>query len=454
MQLAHALFGTERMAEVFSGDAFVRQMLAFEAALSRVEAETGVIPEHAATAIEAACRGEAFDTAAIFREAVASGTPVIPLVRLLTGRVVGEGTKYVHWGATSQDAIDTALVLQMRDGLALIEEDLLGLADGCATLAERHRHTVMAGRTLLQQALPITFGLKAARWLAMVCRQVQALHTVQAGALVLQFGGAAGTLASLGDQGPRVSALLAAELGLGEPDLPWHTERDRIASVVAALGVLAGAMGKIAADILLLAQTEVGEVSEGGEPGKGGSSAMPHKRNPVDAVGAAAAARLAIAQVPVILAGMVQEHERAAGAWQAEWAAIPDLFRYTAGAVDRVRRAVTGLEVVPARMRDNLAATHGLVMSEALSMALAPHVGRDEAQRLVQAACRCAVAQDRHLREVAIDDERIRAVLSEADIDQSLDPSTYLGSADTFIDRALQAHRELPAGRPGSTPGG
>jgi 3-carboxy-cis,cis-muconate cycloisomerase len=441
--LAGAMFGTEPMAAAFSGESFVRYMLAFEAALARAEARAGVIPDQAAEEIAAACRPELFDVVAIFQEAAKASTPVIPLTRLLTERVQGDGKRYVHWGATSQDAIDTAIVLQMRDGLTLLDEGLLALGAGCAALAERHRHTVMAGRTLLQQALPITFGLKAARWLAMVCRQTRALRAVQAEALVVQFGGAAGTLASLGNQGIAVSKEIATELGLQEPDLPWHTERDRIATVATTLGVLAGAMGKIATDILLLAQSEVGEVSEAAEPGRGGSSTMPQKRNPVDAMEASAAARLAIGLVPVVLAGMVQEHERAAGGWQAEWAAIPDLFCYTAGALDRVRNAIAGLEVDTERMRANLTLTHGLIMAEALSMALARHIGREQAHQIVQTLSRRAIAQGQDLQQAAFADEQVRAVLPVDAIERALDPSAYLGSTDTFIERALQSYRQL-----------
>lgn len=443
MELADTLFSTPAMVATFSGEAHVRQMLAFEAALARAEARAGLIPEQAADAIAAGCRAEAIDVAALAREAVAAGTPAIPLVRLLTDLVQGEGRKFVHWGATSQDAIDTALVLQMRDGLDLLGIGLVGVAEAGAALAERHRRTLMAGRTLLQQALPITFGLKAARWLALATRQARTLCGVRAQALVVQFGGAAGTLAALGDRGIQVMELLAAELGLGTPDLPWHTERDRIAAVAASLGAVAGAMAKIAQDVALLSQTEVGEVTEAAAPGKGGSSAMPQKRNAVDAIEAIAAARLAIGQVPVILSAMAQEHERGAGGWQAEWAAIPALFRYTAGAVERARAAVDGLEIDVGRMRENLESTHGLVMAEALSLALARKLGKPEAHRILQAATRRATETGASLRQVALDDGQVRGALSPQEIDRALEPAAYLGSADTFIDRALQEFAEL-----------
>src|SRR5712692_3808232 len=286
-----ALFSTPPMSAAFSPRAHVRGMLRFEAALAHAEARVGIVPQEAAAIITANCREELFDVAALYREAAVAGTPAIPLVRMLTARVEGDAQKFVHWGATSQDAIDTALMLQMRDGIDLLVDGLQGVCVACATLAEQHRHTLMAGRTLLQQALPITFGLKAARWLALAVRQVHALREHREQTLAVQLGGAAGTLASLGHHGLQVVELLAGELGLSAPDLPWHSERDRIAGVAGTLGVAAGAMAKIAGDVAHLAQTEVGEASEGAVPGKGGSSAMPQKHNPVDVTFAIASAR-------------------------------------------------------------------------------------------------------------------------------------------------------------------
>lgn len=445
-QSSEALFSTPPMFAAFSSTAHVCAMLAFEAALARAEASAGIIPQEAARAIAAACDVEHFDIAALYREAATAGTPAIPLVRMLTARVEGEARKYVHWGATSQDVIDTALMLQMREGLDLLLAGLLDVCASCATLAEKHRHTLMAGRTLLQQALPITFGLKAARWLALATRQVEALREQREKALAVQLGGAAGTLASLGEQGLQVVELLAAELHLPAPDLPWHTERDRVAHIAAALGIVCGAMAKIAGDVALLAQSEVGEVSEGAAPGKGGSSAMPQKRNPVDATGTMAAARLAIGEVPVILSAMQQEHERAVGGWQAEWVAFPNLFCYTAGAVEHVRGAVSGLEIDEARMKANLDASGGLIMSESLTMMLARKVGRPEAFRIVQSIGKQISGSDKTLRQATLENEEVRAVLSPEEIEVALDPAGYLGSADVFIDRALAAYARV---RPG-----
>ena len=437
------LFTTPAMAELFSARALVGSMLRVEAALARALARAGVIPAAAAEAIAAACRVELYDPNAILVETATAGTPVIPLVRMLTERVDASARGYVHLGATSQDVADTALVLQMRDGIALLGRELHEVAECAATLADRHRRTVMAGRTLLQQASPITFGLKAARWLALTVRQMRALESLRATALPLQFGGAVGTLAALGDAGPAVAACLAEELALPEPDLPWHAERDRIANIAAALGVTAGAMSKIAGDVVLLSQTEVGELSEGAQPGKGGSSAMPQKRNPVDAMSALAAARLAVALVPALMSGE-QEHERAVGSWQAEWVAVPHVFRHTAGAAGHVRRLLAALEVHEDRMRRNLDLAGGTLMAEALSVALAAHLGRVDAQSAVKAVSERALREAITLQRAAVEDARIAGVLSADEIAHALDPARHLGSTDALIDRALACFRGQP----------
>ena len=438
MALADAAFSTPEMVSVFSGENQVRQMLAFEAALARAEARLGVIPAEAADGI-AAVRVEDLDLEALFNDAVPAGTLTIPLVRQLGQRVEA---KYVHWGATSQDAMDTGLVLQVRQALDLLEHELLRLGGICSTLAEQHRRTLMPGRTLLQQALPITFGLKAARWLGLVSRQLTALRDLRPRVLVVQFGGAAGTLASLGADGLRVLDCLADELGLIAPELPWHAERDRMASLAACLGLVAGGMAKIAGDVALLAQTEVLEVAEAAAPGKGGSSTLPQKRNPVYAVEAVAAARLAVGLVPVVLAAMHQEHERAAGGWQAEWSAVPDLFRWTSGAVARTCWALDGLDVFPDRMLANL---DEMAMSESLSMALAAHLGKERAHALIQAVTKRALSSRKSLRDAALEEAHVRSALDESAIDQALDPRNYLGATDTFIDRSLSAWRSTIA---------
>ena len=437
------LFSTAKMSAAFSSEAHVQGMLSFEAALAHAEAQVGIMPLEAANAIAACCKVELFDVAALYREAVNAGTPAIPLVRMLTAQVKSDAQRFVHWGATSQDAIDTALMLLMRDGLALLIADIQDTCASCAALAEQHRHTLMIGRTLLQQALPITFGLKAARWLALATRQLSALRERTRQSLAVQLGGAAGTLASLGNDGLPVVELLAKELDLPVPDLPWHTERDRIAEIASTLGIVAGAMAKIAQDIALLAQTEVAEVSEGAVAGKGGSSAMPQKRKPVDATAALASARLAVGMVPVVLAAMTQEHERAVGGWQAEWVAIPQLFCTTACAVEHVRIAIAGLQVDAAHMSANLALTKGLVMAESLTMALATHIGRPAAYRIVQDACNRVISSGVSLQQIAAEEYQITTILSHAEIAQALDPAHYLGSTNLFIDRALATYSAL-----------
>jgi 3-carboxy-cis,cis-muconate cycloisomerase len=441
------LFSTPAMDELFSPRATIAYMLHVERALARALARAEVVPADAADAIAAQCNPELYDVDAIFAEAAAAGTLVIPLVRMLTERVDAHARGYVHWGATSQDIADTAMVLQIHEGLELLANDLQGVADGAATLAERHRRTLMAGRTLLQHAAPITFGLKAARWLALTVRQLRALDALRplrTRGLPLQFGGAVGTLASLGESGPAVEFALAGEVALSGADLPWHAERDRLATVGATLGVLAGAMSKIANDVVLLSQTEVGELSEGASPGKGGSSAMPQKRNPVDAMSALAASRLAIAMVPTLMSGLEQEHERSAGAWQAEWVAVPHIFRHTAGAVAHARQLLEGLEVHEDRMRKNLDLAGGTLMAESLSVALAAKLGRVDAQSVVNAASERALREGITLQRAAAEDERISNTLSGEEIERALDPTRYLGSTDIYVDRALASFRQYP----------
>jgi 3-carboxy-cis,cis-muconate cycloisomerase len=438
------LFGpsltTPAMAEATSDRAWLAAMLEVEAGLAEAESAAGLMPAEAAAAIRAACEAvDSFDIDQIGREAVAAANPVVPLVRALTRAVPAEAAVYVHLGATSQDILDTALMLIAKRALDLLLADLEGLAAGCARLAERHRDSVMPGRTLLQQAVPITFGLKAAGWLLGVTEAAERLAELRQGRLAVQLGGAAGTLASLGEAGLAVASGLAHKLGIAEPPLPWHSDRTRIAQLGSALAIAAAAAGKIALDIVLLAQTEVAEVAEG-EPGV--SSAMPHKRNPVAAIEADACARGAAAQAAVLLASMRAEHERAAGAWQSEWHAVGEAFRLTAGAVARTRAAVEGLTVDVARMRANLDLGGGLLMSEAVVEALAARLGRVPAQEIVRAAAaRVATGADT-LAEVLAAEPAVAAVLSREELTSALDPARHVGQAGALIDRALAIHQK------------
>ncbi|HKE19872.1 MAG TPA: 3-carboxy-cis,cis-muconate cycloisomerase [Kofleriaceae bacterium] len=423
--------------------AWLQAMLDFEAGLARAQARAGLVSADDAAAIGRACRADDFDAAELGRAAAWTGTPVDGLVRALTAAVGGAAGDQVHRGATSQDVLDTAAMLVSRRALRHLIGDLVGAADAAAVLAARHRATPMAGRTLLQQALPITFGLGAAGWMVGLDEAIDRLVAVS-GRLAVQLGGAAGTLASMGEAGIQVVAYLAEELGLAAPVLPWHTLRTRVAELAGALGEAAGAAGKPARDLALLAQTEVAEVREGG-PRRGGSSSMPHKRNPVAAVSAAACAARAPGLVASLLASMVQEHQRAAGAWHAEWRPLAELLESVGAAAAWLRDALEHLEVDAARMRVNLDATGGMLLAERVTGALAPALGRLAAHDLVAAACAEAADGGRPLAEVLEARADIRAHLPPAQIRTLLDPASYLGSALVFVERALAAHAD--AGR-------
>jgi len=439
------LFGSPAVDPELDDRAWLRAMLDVERALAAAQARTELVPAEAAAAIAAAtmAAAEAIDPAGLGRDALAAGNPVVPLVRELTALLPPSATPYLHLGATSQDILDTAACLVAARSLRPILADLAAVADQCARLAEAHRHTLMAGRTLTQQALPTTFGLKCAGWLVAVCEASGTLARVRDTRLAVQFGGAAGTLAALGDAGPRVTAGLAEELGLAEPALPWHTNRTRVAELAGALGVASGVLAKIALDVSLLAQTEVAEVAEAAG---GGSSAMPHKQNPVRAVLVTAATRRVPGLVATVLSGMAQEHERAAGAWHAEWPTLTDLLRLVGGAAGHARHLLTGLRVDAARMRHNLDASAGLLLAEHVAARLAPALGRTAAHDLVARLSRDAATAGRPLRDALLADPAVRAKLGPTEIDEILDPAGYLGSASEFVDRALALHRD--AGRP------
>jgi 3-carboxy-cis,cis-muconate cycloisomerase len=422
----HAIAARGEAAAATSDEAWLQAMLDAEAALARALAVARLINESEAEAIAAACRAERFDAAAIAQAATASGNPVVPLKAALTAAVDGSAAGHVHRGATSQDILDTAAMLVTARTLEPLLADLAAAASAAASLARRHRDTPMAGRTLLQQAVPVTFGLKAAGWLAGLENARRWLVEVRVERLAAQLGGAAGTLASLGDAGPQVVAAYAEELGLAEPALPWHTLRGRIGELASALAVVSGAVAKVARDIVLLSQTEVAEVREA----KGGvSSTMPHKRNPVAAICALGCAQQAPGLAATLLAAMAHEHERAAGAWHAEWRPLTELLRSTGSAVAWVRESLEGLEVDPERMRANLDATGGRLMAERVAVALAQSMGGAEAHEAVAEA-----ARSEDFRAAVAD------LLTAEEADELLDPTGYLGSAGTFVDRALADH--------------
>jgi len=398
------------------------------------------VPAGCVAPIRVAASAGLYDHAAMAVEAAHAGNPVIPVVRHLTARVAAtdpDAARYVHWGATSQDILDTALVLQLRATVPTILDQVERAAASAADLARRYADTPLAGRTWLQQATPTTFGLKAAGWLDALGRTRRRLQTGLDKALVLQFGGASGTLASLGSHGLAVADALAAQLDLQTPDTPWHTHRDRLAELACALGVASGTAGKIARDLSLLAQTEVGEAWERSVDGRGDSSTMPQKRNPVGASVALAAAARAPGLVATVLGAMVQEHERGLGGWQAEWDALPDLVLVVAGGVRALADALDGLVVDPERMRANVEATGGMLLAEAVAMALATPLGKAEAHACVEAACRRAAAEHRRLADVLVEDPVVARYLDRAEIDRRLVPEHYLGSARAFIERVL-----------------
>jgi 3-carboxy-cis,cis-muconate cycloisomerase len=387
----------------------------------------GLVPQAAADEIATACRAELYDAAALAADARAAGNPAIPLVRALTARLSPAAAAHVHRGATSQDIIDTAMSLTARRSVPTIAADLRRAGDRCAALAAEYRTTPIAGRTLLQQAVPTTFGLKAAGWMTALDAAAAAL-TAADGRLAAQLGGAAGTLAALGDDGPAVAAAFARRLDLAAPVLPWHTDRTGPATLAATLGVAAGACGKAGLDIVLLAQTEVGEAHEAGE-GRGGSSTMPHKHNPVAAVAAVAAARRAPGLVATMLAVMPQEHERAAGGWQAEWSTMDALLAVAAEAASAIAESLERLVVDPGRMRANLSLAGDLPLAEAATTQLTPALGRATAHDLVEDACRRAVAEGTSLAET----------LAAAGHVVDLAPEHYLGAAPALVDAALRA---------------
>ena len=442
------LFSTDAMRAIFSDRTRLQRMLDFEAALARAEARAGVIPDSAISAIESGCRAELFDLEALARAVGLAGNSAIPMVKALTALVAKsdpEAGRYVHWGATSQDAMDTGLVLQIREALAIFERDLESLCGVLARLTEDHKATPLAGRTWLQQAPPVTLGLKAAGWLSASERHRARLHELRSRVLVVQLGGAAGTLAALGEHGLQVAENLAEDLHLALPDLPWHSHRDRVAETATTLGLLVGTLGKIARDVSLLMQTEVGEAFEPAEAGKGGSSTMPHKRNPVGCAAVLSAAIRVPALVSVMLAAMVQEHERGMGNWHAEWETLPEICRLASGALAQIHHMLGGLEVDPARMRRNLELTRGLVLAEAVTMALARHIGRMPAHHLIQQASRQATEQARHLREVLSDEPQVTAHLSADELQRLFDPANYTGLAEAFAERALAARADALA---------
>lgn len=426
------LFSDPEMAALFTDEAYVGHLLAVEAALARAEGRLGVIPAAAAEKIAAQTAVFQLDYDAMQAAIGKDGVPIIELLRQLRAHLGPQAADYLHWGATTQDIMDTAVVLQSRPALALLERRLDQLITALAQLADRQRHTLMAGRTHAQQALPITFGLKAANWLSPLLRHRQRLAELRPRLLVVQFGGAVGTLAALGEEGTAVRQALAHELQLGVPAMPWHTQRDILIELAGWLSLVSGSVAKMAQDIILLAQSEIAELRESGDPQRGGSSTMPQKANPILSETIIAAARTNASLVANMHQAQVQEHERGTHGWQMEWLTLPQMFALTGSALDKACFLGRNLVVNEAQMQANVAASQGLMLAEAISFALAGQLGRGQAKELVREGCRLALAENRHL--VAVMQELTDAAL---DWESLQEETNYLGAADHFINEVL-----------------
>jgi 3-carboxy-cis,cis-muconate cycloisomerase len=433
-------FGTEEMRAIFSDLALVQRYIDVEVALAKAQARVGVIPQAAAETIAGKARIEAIDFEHMRHETDIVGYPILPLVHQLVA-MCGEAGRYIHWGATTQDIMDTAVALQVRDGLALVERDIAALRGILADLAIRHRDTAMAGRTHLQQALPVTFGYKCAIWLAMFDRHQARLAELRGRVAVVQFAGAAGTLASLGEKGLDVQTALAEELGLGAPQTTWHVARDGFAEAINFLALVTGSLGKIALDVMIMASTEFGEVYEPFVKGRGASSTMPQKRNPISSELMLAASKAVRQHAGLMLDAMVQDFERATGPWHAEWIAIPESFILSAGALHQAKFALGGLIVDEARMRDNLAISKGLIVAEAVMMGMAPFIGRQQAHDVVYDACRVVNEKGGTLAEALAAMPEVTKRIDRATIDRLTDPAQYLGLAPRIVDRAVAMSR-------------
>lgn len=443
--MLESLFQSAAGTAIFNERQRLQCMLDFEAALARAEAEVGIIPQSAADAIVPCCKAELFDRDKMVKGAASSGNLAIPMVKQLTALASTrspEAGGYVHWGATSQDAIDTGLLLQLRAALDLMDDELTEVCDALATITMKHRSTPMVGRTWMQQAVPITFGLKTASWLDAMLRHKERLAELRPRLLVLQFGGAAGTLASMGGSGMKVAAALAEDLQLSLPCMPWHATRDRLAEAATFHGLVMGTLGKVARDLSLMMQTEVGEASEPAEAGRGVSSTMPHKRNPVATAAILSSSLRVPGLVGSMLSAMVQEHERGVGGWHAEWETLPQICILTLGALEKLTVVLKGLHLFADAMRVNLYRTNGLILAEAVSMELSATMGHDQAHKRVEAASRRAVVEKKHLRQIIQASPVIMKHVTPQRLDALFDPANYTGESQSMIDCVLQTYKD------------
>jgi 3-carboxy-cis,cis-muconate cycloisomerase len=435
------IFSTEAMRRVFSDENRVQKYLDIEAALAKVQARLGIIPREAAEEIVKHCQAAEYDFALLKKQTERIGYPVLPVVQQLVKKCANGVGEWCHWGATTQDITDTATVLQIREALDLVESEIKAISKALAGLAKKYRDTPMAGRSNLQQAVPITFGFKAATLLSGFDRHLQRLKELRPRVLVGEFGGAAGTLASLGKDGLKVQEGLMKELSLGQPAIAWHTMRDAIAETGCFLGLVTGTLGKIATDVKLMMQTEVEEVYEPFAEGRGSSSTMPQKRNPISCNYIVACTSMVRQNVAALLDAMVEDHERSTGPWEIEWISVPEIFCLAAGALNHARFLMEGLEVDPARMRANLDLTRGLIVSEAVMMGLGPSLGRQRAHDLVYDICRKTITAKESFLDLLAADPDIAKHMKRDELAKLVDPSNYLGVAGEMIDRVLAGHR-------------
>jgi len=447
MHLLDGFFRSPAVEPFFTDSAAVQSILDFEAALARAQARAGIIPQDSAADIQASCRADLFDLLALTQAVPHSGNLAIPLVKELTtivARTSPHAARYVHYGATSQDSLDTGLVLQLRSATRAIQKDFDNIISSLASLTATHRETLMVARTWMQHALPTAFGFITAGWLDACLRHRTRLQDLLDQSLALQFGGAVGTLAALHDRGAHVAALLAEELALPLPRIPWHSQRERIGEVAAAYGLLAGTCCKIARDLSLHMQTEVAELSEPPASGRGSSSTMPHKQNPVSCAAILAATSRVPPLVSATLSGLSGEYQRSLGPWQSEWETVPEIVRLTAGASHQLATLLPRLVVNSDRMRANLELTGGLIYAEAVTFALCKKLDRSKAHKLVEQACRRAHRESRHLREVLSASPEVNAILEAKSLTELFEPANYLGSAQSFIEAVLsEAHSRL-----------
>jgi 3-carboxy-cis,cis-muconate cycloisomerase len=433
------MFGTAEMRDIFSDEALVGRYLEAEAALARAQARMGVVPKETAEAIDAASHALQIDYDRLRRETEIVGYPILPLVHQLSA-AAGDAGRFVHWGATTQDIMDTGNVLQIRAALAIVERDLREVRSILAEMARKYRDTPMAGRTHLQQALPVTFGYKAAVWLSSIDRHIERVEQARPRVLVGEFSGAAGTLASIGEGGLEMQRLFCEELGLNQPSITWHVARDGIAEAVTLLGLITATLGKIATDVMMMSATEFGEVSEPFVPGRGASSTMPQKRNPISSELMLAAAKAVRQHVAAMLDSMIHDFERATGPWHLEWVSLPESFLLTASSLANAKFMLAGLEVHEQRMRENLDLTHGLIVAEAIMMAVAPKLGRQHAHDVVYEACRKSIEGNGQLADILAGMPEIVEALGSAEaIRRHCDPANYLGLAGQMVDCVLAA---------------